>query len=103
VLLNLLKNAVESLDEASERNEKRISILLSKDGLDNLLEVTDNGTGIDETTEKRLFKEFETGKTGGMGIGLYTCRVIVQAHGGEITYKTRLGLGTTFYVRFPDR
>ena len=103
VLLNLLKNAVEALDEVSERNEKRISILLSKDGLDNLLEVTDNGTGIDETAEQRLFKEFETGKTGGMGIGLYTCRVIVEAHGGEITYKTRLGLGTTFYVRFPDR
>lgn len=103
VLLNLLKNAVEALDVVSERNDRRISILLSKNGLDNLLEVTDNGTGIDEDAEKKLFKEFETGKTGGMGIGLYTCRVIVQAHGGEITYKTRIGLGTTFHVRFPDR
>jgi signal transduction histidine kinase len=103
VLLNLLKNAAEAFDEVSERSDKRISILLSKDGLDNILEVTDNGTGINEDTEKRLFKEFETGKTGGMGIGLYTCRVIVEAHGGEITYKTRIGLGTTFRVRFPDR
>jgi signal transduction histidine kinase len=103
VLLNLLNNAVDALDEVTERNDKRISILLSREGLNNLLEVTDNGQGIDEVTEKKLFKEFETGKTGGMGIGLYTCRVIVQAHGGEITYKTRIGLGTTFYVGFPDR
>ena len=103
VLLNLLKNAMEALDEMTERNDKQISVLLSKEGLDNILEVTDNGPGIAEEMEKKLFKEFETGKTGGMGIGLYTCRVIVQAHGGQITYSTRVGLGTTFRVQFPDR
>ena len=102
VLLNLLRNSMEALDEMVEQNDKKISILLSKDGLQNVLEVTDNGPGINSEMQKKLFKEFETGKTGGMGVGLYTCKVIVQAHGGAITYNTRVGLGTTFHVQLPD-
>ena len=93
---------MEALDEMVEQNDKKISILLSKDGLQNVLEVTDNGPGINSEMQKKLFKEFETGKTGGMGVGLYTCKVIVQAHGGAITYNTRVGLGTTFHVQLPD-
>jgi len=56
-----------------------------------VLEVTDNGPGIREEMRKNLFKEFETGKTHGMGIGLYTCSMIVNSYGGEITYDTRVG------------
>jgi signal transduction histidine kinase len=102
VLLNLVRNSVEALDEMAEHDDKTISIVLFKEGIQNVLEVTDNGPGINPDMEKRLFKEFETGKTGGMGVGLYTCKVIVQAHGGAITHKTRVGLGTTFHVQLPD-
>ena len=93
---------MDALDEMDDRNDKTIAILLSKDGLQNMLEVSDNGPGISPEMEKKLFKEFETGKTGGMGVGLYTCKVIVQAHGGAITYESRVGLGTTFHVQLPD-
>jgi signal transduction histidine kinase len=103
VLLNLWTNAVEALEEKTDEEEKRITIVLDKRGTDNILEVTDNGPGISEAMRKNLFKEFETAKTRGMGIGLYTCSLIVNSHGGEIAYDTRVGLGTTFRVRFPDR
>ena len=103
VLLNLLKNSVDALDEMTNRNDKHISVLLEKEGLNNILQVSDNGPGIADEMQSKLFREFETEKTGGMGIGLYTCRVIVQAHGGDIKYTTRVGLGTIFNVRFPDR
>jgi signal transduction histidine kinase len=102
VLQNLLRNSMEALDEMEKQNDKKISVFLSKEGLQNVLEVTDNGPGINPEMEGKLFKEFETGKTGGMGVGLYTCKLIVEAHGGTITYKTRVGLGTTFHVQLPD-
>lgn len=102
VLLNLWTNAVEALDEKPDESAKEIVITLSKAGANNILEVTDNGPGIKEEVRQNLFKEFETEKTGGMGIGLYTCSLIVRAHGGEIEYDSRVGLGTTFRVRFPD-
>lgn len=102
VLLNLWTNAVEALDEKPDESAKEIVITLSKAGANNILEVTDNGPGIKEEVRQNLFKEFETEKTGGMGIGLYTCSLIVRAHGGEIGYDSRVGLGTTFRVRFPD-
>lgn len=103
VLLNLWTNAVEALDEKADEEDKRITIALDKNGSDNIIEVTDNGPGISEEMRPNLFKEFQTGKTGGMGIGLYTCSLIVNTHGGDITYDTRMGLGTTFRVRLPDR
>jgi signal transduction histidine kinase len=103
VLLDLWTNAVEALDEKADEEDKQITISLEKEGSDNVLEVTDNGPGIKEEMRANLFKEFETEKTGGMGIGLYTCSLIVRAQGGDISYDTRVGLGTTFRVRFPDR
>lgn len=102
VLLNLWTNAIEALEEKADENGKEIVITLTKTGANNMLEVTDNGPGIKEEVRDHLFKEFETEKTGGMGIGLYTCSLIVRAHGGEIDYDSRVGLGTTFRVRFPD-
>lgn len=102
VLLNLWTNAVEALDERAEEENKEITIMLRRTGQDNILEVTDNGPGIKDEMRQNIFKEFATEKTGGMGIGLYTCSLIVQAHGGDISYDTRVGLGTTFRVRFPD-
>jgi hypothetical protein len=102
VLHNLWKNAVEALEEMDEDKDKRIIISLSKDSSVNLLEVSDNGPGISEEVQKHLFKEFATEKTGGMGIGLYNCRLIVQAHDGKIEYDTRVNGGTIFRVSLPD-
>jgi putative PEP-CTERM system histidine kinase len=61
--------------------------------------IGDTGKGIPETILKdRLFKPFATTKKKRLGLGLWQCRMIVQAHGGEISVDSRRGRGTVFHV-----
>ena len=47
---------------------------------------------------KRIFKPFTTTKKKGLGIGLYQCKQIIEAHGGRLEVESQLGEGTTFFV-----
>ena len=49
----------------------------------------------------RLFRPFQTTKKQGMGIGLYHCKTIVDAHGGKLTVESEEGKGTTFRILLP--
>jgi signal transduction histidine kinase len=63
------------------------------------IEITDDGPGMsDDFVRNQLFRPFATTKPRGLGLGLYQCRSIVRAHGGEITVDSRLGKGTTFRI-----
>ncbi len=62
------------------------------------LEVTDSGGGI--PAESDIFEPFFTTKSFGTGIGMTIVRQILAAHGGSISYKSEVGKGTTFTVRF---
>ncbi len=65
-------------------------------------EVTDEGCGMSqEFIRDRLFKPFQTTKPKGFGIGLFQCRQIIEAHGGEIEVASKVGEGTSFRVRLP--
>ena len=68
-----------------------------------VIEVQDNGTGMDEDfIRERLFKPFDTTKGAtGMGIGVYETREFIRAMGGEVTVLSRLGEGTTFRLSVP--
>jgi signal transduction histidine kinase len=50
----------------------------------------------------RLFRAFATTKKRGIGLGLYTCREIVESHGGRLEVKSKLGSGTRFRVVLPS-
>ncbi|NPU84695.1 MAG: PEP-CTERM system histidine kinase PrsK [Syntrophaceae bacterium] len=64
--------------------------------------VRDNGCGMSrEFVEKSLFRPFQTTKKKGMGIGLYHCKTIMEAHGGRIDVESEVGRGTTFRVLLP--
>jgi PAS domain S-box-containing protein len=69
------------------------------------LQVRDQGIGIAPEHLERIFERFERavapGRFGGMGLGLYICRQIVEAHGGTIRAASRSGQGATFTVTLP--
>ncbi len=64
--------------------------------------VEDTGVGMSKDfIEKKLFKPFSSTKEKGMGIGLYQCKTIIEAHGGVIEVESKEGAGAAFRVRLP--
>jgi len=99
VLQNLLTNAIEALG-----GHKNGVITLAARRRQGACEITvrDNGPGIPKVIWGALFQPFNTfGKKGGTGLGLAIAKGIVDAHGGEITFESRKGAGTTFHLRLP--
>ena len=67
-----------------------------------ILSVADNGCGMNpEFVRRALFRPFQTTKKQGIGIGMFQCKMIVEAHHGKIEVQSELAKGTTFRVLFP--
>lgn len=101
-LSNFLINAIQAFDEVAAAKERRIIVSLMRSGQQHVLRVADSANGIPIELRESLLKEFATGKTGGWGVGLYNCRLIVEAQGGELDFSTETGVGTQFVVRLPE-
>jgi two-component system, LuxR family, sensor kinase FixL len=99
VLLNLMRNAVEAM-ENSERRELIVSSALVPDDMIEIA-VTDTGAGIAPEISAQLFQPFITTKRQGMGVGLSISRTIVEAHGGSIVTRPNPGGGTMFSFTLP--
>jgi len=99
VIGNLLLNANEAVSGAG-----RIEISTSRDDGWANIAVSDTGCGMSrEFVDTRLFRPFQTTKQKGMGIGLFHCKTIVEAHGGRIEVESEEGKGTTFRVLLPEK
>jgi putative PEP-CTERM system histidine kinase len=97
VLINLIANAYDAI---SGKGEIRISASLNSTKV--YIDISDTGRGMTrEFVEKDLFRPFSTTKKGGLGIGLFQCRSIVEAHNGSIEVRSSEGKGTTFRVSLP--
>jgi putative PEP-CTERM system histidine kinase len=97
VVLNLVLNAFEAIKEGGA-----IRVRIGMDGENSYLEVGDDGCGMErEFVENDLFKPFHTTKEKGLGIGLYQCKQIVDAHSGRIDVVSEVGKGTVFTVYLP--
>src|SRR5450759_5649157 len=100
---NLLTNAIKYTPEAGKINVE----LINENG-HLLVSISDNGIGIKEEEQEKIFEKFYTvsGKTltresERMGLGLTIAKGIVEAHGGRIWVKSRLNRGSTFYFTIP--
>ncbi|MFA6926982.1 MAG: ATP-binding protein, partial [Bacteroidales bacterium] len=100
VLVNLLSNAVQSIEEQSIGV---ISIHLTDEGESYLISVADNGPGVAPENQHRLFKPNFTTKSSGTGLGLAICRGIVEQYRGEIFYTSSEWGGACFNVRIPQK
>lgn len=101
VLLNLVRNAVQSLQhsESAER-EVVIRTALAADG-DVEIRVCDTGSGVASDMLDRLFLPFATTKIDGTGLGLAISRSIIEAHKGKLTYEGNIPRGACFRIRLP--
>jgi signal transduction histidine kinase len=99
VLINYLQNALEAV-EAGDGH--RIVVTVAKRDKRHYIEVADDGVGVAKEVQPELFNKFTTKKTGGMGVGLYYCKMLVEAHGGKVGFKPRPSGGAQFWVEFPD-
>jgi two-component system, NtrC family, nitrogen regulation sensor histidine kinase NtrY len=96
VLINIIKNAIE----AASKPEGQIHIVLSQNPKQ--LSVRDNGHGIAQNIEDKLFTPFFTTKNGGQGIGLTLARDILTNHGFPFELKTEEGGWTCFSILFSE-
>lgn len=105
VFLNLLRNGAQAMQD--EGIKKPLFILRARtDKTRNqiVVEVEDNGPGMDEETRKRIFEPFFTTKPVGVGTGLglsISYFIITKSHGGEVLVESTPGKGTNFIIRLP--
>ena len=99
VLINLVKNSTEALsDSAGEISISGYKNMQNR----TVIQVTDNGTGIDKDTMDNIFIPAFTTKEKGSGIGLSIIRQIVQLHQGSIEVRSTPGVKTVFEIVIPD-
>ena len=104
VFLNLIVNAAHAIAEAKPPGEGKIRVVSRVAENVISIAISDNGSGIPEQIQDKVFDQFFTtkpvGKGSGQGLSLARS-IVVDAHGGTLTFDTRAGVGTTFLVRLP--
>jgi two-component system, NtrC family, sensor kinase len=105
VLVNLLVNARQA---TAEGGQVRIGLLFDEATSENVLTIRDTGSGIAAEQLPRIFDPYYTTKSGpdatgkgGTGIGLSSCKEIIDRHQGRIRVESSLGKGTAFIIRLP--
>lgn len=103
LLERLLENLVENALKYRSEDPPEIHVGVERSNGDWLFTVSDNGIGLPEGLEDEAFEIFRrlTTRSGGTGIGLATCRKIVEWHGGRIWATSRPGRGSTFSFTLP--
>ena len=96
VFSNLIMNAVQAMNgigniHVRTKNEEKAIII----------EIEDTGPGIPQDILSKIFEPLFTTRQIGTGLGLVSCKSIIEKHGGVITVKTRINKGTTFIIELP--
>ena len=103
ILINLLINAAEAFDQPARENSM-VNLSVSTDDAKKsqlIIEVKDNGKGMDEKTKEKIFDPFFTTKflEGGTGLGMYIVHNLIEKIGAKIEIDSRPGQGSSFKVK----
>lgn len=103
VLVNLITNAIHAIMD-KPNGKGRIELRTAQKERFAEIAVSDNGPGIREEDQKKIFNLFFTTKPPGIGtgLGLPICQNIMKKLGGKISFETELGAGTTFVISIPS-
>ena len=96
VLTNVLINAIEAMP-----NGGMLTVSTRSDGADFVIEVDDDGEGIDPAMVARVFDPFVSTKPEGVGLGLVNAKAVVEGHGGRIALTPRQPRGTRARIVMP--
>jgi PAS domain S-box-containing protein len=97
--LNILVNAAEAI----QSSDGKIVVTVDQKDRDYVVRISDNGTGIPPEILSKLFEPYFTSKRNGMGLGLASTLNIIQSHQGTVDVKSKLNVGTTFTITFPQQ
>ncbi|MEM3136424.1 MAG: HAMP domain-containing sensor histidine kinase [Candidatus Nitrosotenuis sp.] len=96
VFSNLIVNAIQAIEKIG-----KIMIQASETDGSVVIDVIDNGHGIEKKNLTKIFEPLFTTKQGGTGLGLASCRSIIENHGGTIECSSVVGKGTVFTIHLP--
>jgi two-component system sensor kinase FixL len=99
-LFNLIRNAMDAVD-SPEIADREVGVRLSADGGAVSVTVSDTGVGAPDDDLGRLFEPLRTTKAGGLGLGLWTTRSIVESHHGRLEAMRNPGRGLSFRLTLP--
>jgi len=94
--LNIFVNAIQSMD-----GEGVLRVKIGEERAHFFVEIEDTGSGIPPEQLNTVFNPFFTTRDKGSGLGLSIVKKIIEGHGGEITVKSREGVGTTVMIKLP--
>lgn len=103
----VLKNIIENAIKFNTKPDKKIILSAHESDESIYLDIEDNGPGIPSEEHEKIFNKFYqieesfTGQIEGAGLGLALTKIIMTAHGGDVTVRSKLGQGSTFILRFP--
>ncbi|MEO0895944.1 MAG: ATP-binding protein [Bacteroidota bacterium] len=94
---NIIKNGLQAIDD---NGIMHVSMRVLSDRA--RIEIKDNGKGMTEEVQKRIFEPSFSTKTSGMGLGLAIVKKIIENIGGKIAFRSELNVGTTFVIEIPS-
>ena len=96
VFVNLITNAIQATN-----GKGRIMIQATEHNNSTIIDVVDNGKGIESENLSRVFEPLFTTRQGGTGLGLASCKSIIENHGGAIECSSIVDKGTVFTIKIP--
>jgi signal transduction histidine kinase len=99
LFVNLITNAIQAI----EKKKGTIIVRFSKDKSQTIIRISDNGPGIPQDKINKIFDPLFTTRQIGTGLGLPSCKNVVERHGGQITVNSKKGQGTTFTILLANK